>query len=178
MEFETVIEQRFSCRSYFEEKLIPEQVIRDVIRLSQRAPSAGNLQAFRVVVVRNPRVRKLLAQAARDQTFLAEAPVVLVISAAPSISNRRYRERGRTLYSVQDATIFTAYLQLACTNVDLASVWVGAFSEHEVISTLKDHVEAHFIERPIALIAVGYSTEDSPIPSKRIPFDQLVASVD
>ncbi|MFW9777396.1 MAG: nitroreductase family protein [Candidatus Heimdallarchaeota archaeon] len=178
MEFETVIKERFSCRSFFTGKHVSDDKLQDVIRLSQRAPSAGNLQAGRLILVKNSRLRQQLARAALDQDFLNQAPIVIVVSAAPSISSPRYHERGRTLYALQDATIIAAYLQLACTNVGLASVWVGAFSEHEVINILKPHVPAQFIERPIALIAIGYSAEDKPIPSRRIPIDQLVVSVD
>jgi nitroreductase len=178
VEFETVIRQRFSCRSYLKDKPVSEETLKDLIRLSQRAPSAGNLQAYRLTLVKNSSLRKQLAEAALDQNFLAEAPVVLVVSAAPSISSPRYRERGRTLYSIQDATIFAAYFQLACTNVGLASVWVGAFSEQKVVDIIKSHVPGQFVERPIALIAVGYPAEGTPIPRGRISIDQLVISLD
>ncbi|MFW9853823.1 MAG: nitroreductase family protein [Candidatus Thorarchaeota archaeon] len=178
MEFETLVKQRFSCRSFFIKKEIPDETIKGVIRLSQRAPSAGNLQALRLILVKNRLTREKLAHAAGDQSFLAEAPIVVVVSAAPSISSTRYHERGRILYAIQDATIFAAYLQLACTNAGLASVWVGAFSEEEVINILKLQVPVQFIERPIALIAIGHCAEDNIIPSKRIPIDQLVISVE
>jgi len=69
------------------------------------APSAGNLQAYKVRVVRDTERRMALAKAAYDQKFVAEAPVSLVFGTDPSRSAERYGKREAELYSVLDATI-------------------------------------------------------------------------
>ncbi len=177
LDLEQVVRTRFSCRS-FSKKTVPKELLEQIISLCQRAPSAGNLQAFRVIIVRNPDTRKLLAQAALNQTFLAEAPVVLVISASPTLSAPKYGKRGEKLYSIQDATIFTSYIELICTNFGLASVWVGAYSDHQVVNALKHQVPPHFIEKPIALLGIGYPSNQFSRFTSRISMDELVYSLE
>ncbi|MFX0124889.1 MAG: nitroreductase family protein [Candidatus Hodarchaeota archaeon] len=177
MDLEQVFQMRFSCRS-FSSKPVPEELLEKIIRLCQRAPSAGNLQAFRVIIVRNQDTRNRLAHAALQQTFLAKAPVVLVVSASPSLSSFGYGQRGRDLYSIQDATIFAAYCELICTNFGLASVWIGAFSDNQVLEVLKPQVPSNYIEKPIALIGIGFPTELPSRFTSRISLDELSYSLD
>ncbi|MFX0152417.1 MAG: nitroreductase family protein [Candidatus Hodarchaeota archaeon] len=178
MEFAEVIQNRFSCRSFSKTKPVSLELIKRIIKLCQKAPSAGNLQAFRIIVVWNSEIKLQLAKAAFGQYFLADVPVVIVISAAPTISEWRYRDRGRNLYSIQDATIFASFIELACTNFGLGSVWVGAFSETQVVSILKSHVPPQYIEKPIALIGIGYCREEPSMFTSRISFNDLVYSLD
>ncbi len=173
MEFERVIEKRFSCRAFDTSKSISNDILYKIIKLSQKAPSAGNLQAYRVVVVKNSALKKKLAKAALDQTFLADAQALLVISASPSSSEIKYRKRGRELYALQDATIFAAYCELISKNFGLASVWVGAFSEEQVKNTLIEMVPLHFIEKPIAIIAIGFCSEDNLLPTPRFDINRI-----
>ncbi len=177
MELEEVVKTRFSCRS-FSNKPVPNELLEKIIRLSQRAPSAGNLQAFRVIIIKKNEIKTQLAIAALSQTFLAEAPVVLVISAAPSLSAPHYGKRGRILYSLQDATIFAAYCEMICTDSGLASIWIGAFSEDQVVNILRDQVPPVFIEKPIALIGIGYPRQKSSHFTRRISMDELIYSLD
>jgi nitroreductase len=178
LEFEKVIQRRFSCRSFSKTKPISPHLFEKIVKLCQKAPSAGNLQAFRVIAVRNPDTKHQLAKAAYGQYFLADAPVVIVISAAPTLSERRYGERGRNLYSIQDATIFAAYIELICSNFGLGSVWIGAFSESQVINILKNQVPSQFIEKPVALIGLGYCNKEPSMYTSRIKTDELVCFIE
>jgi nitroreductase len=73
-----------------------------------------------------------LTRAALDQASIAQAPLALVFCAQPERSAQKCGQRGRTLFSVQDATIACAYAQLAATALGLASAWIGAFDESRV----------------------------------------------
>ena len=108
----------------FQSTSVPESVVREIIDLSKLAPSAGNLQAYKVVIT-------------KEKVTNIEAPLNLVICADPKRSAARYGERGKNLYAIQDATIFAAYLQLAVVNLGLASVWIGAFREKRIRDLLK-----------------------------------------
>ncbi|KKL55365.1 hypothetical protein LCGC14_2256170, partial [marine sediment metagenome] len=139
MEFVDVLHKRQSTRK-FQNREVSDELIREIVQLAGLAPSAGNLQAFRVVIV-------------RDKITSISAPVSLVICATPEVSASKYGERGRSLYAVQDATIFAAYIQLVITNYGLSSVWIGAFNEGKISRSL--HLDEHL--RPIAMILLGYS---------------------
>lgn len=76
MDFFTLIERRRSVRA-FQGRPIEEEKVRRLLRAAQRAPSAGNLQAVEVFATTRPEVKQALAQAAWDQMFIAQAPLVL-----------------------------------------------------------------------------------------------------
>jgi len=71
------------------------------------APSAGNRQPWVFIVVKDPEIKKRLVEASGNQTFLAQAPVVIVVCGDPEISGARYEDRGRSLYVVQDTAAAT-----------------------------------------------------------------------
>ena len=142
MDFKEVIEKRYSMRQ-FQSTQVPEKIIRELIEIAKLAPSAGNLQSYKVVV-------------SYEKVTNIAAPLNLVICADPKRSATRYGERGRILYALQDATIFAAYLQLAIVNAGLASVWVGAFKERRIRNLLKIPENL----KPIAVISLGYPVRE------------------
>ncbi len=154
MDVMEAIRQRFSCR-VFSNREVSQEVIGRLLEAARWAPSAGNLQPVRVVVVRDQRRRRALAEAALGQTFIARAPVVFVVCALPEISARHYGDRGRRLYCIQDAAAATQNLLLAATSAGLGSCWVGAFSEREV-SRAVDLPQGW---RPLAVVPVGHPGE-------------------
>jgi len=111
MDFFETIEQRRSVRA-FEPREVGDADVTRILEAANRAPSAGNLQAYEVVVVRETERRRRLARAAHGQEFVAQAPVVLVFCVNPKRSGGRYGSRGRELYSLQDATIAAAHASL------------------------------------------------------------------
>jgi nitroreductase len=163
VEFREVIRRRRSIRVYSEESVDPAALGR-VLHAVSRAPSAGNLQAYRIFVIGSYRKRQVLAVAAGDQAFLAQAPLDLVFFADPDRSAAKYGRRGAALYAVQDATIAASFAVLAATNEGLSTVWVGAFDESAVRAVCGDTKL-----RPIAIIAVGHGAEDPRETSRRDP---------
>jgi nitroreductase len=165
------IETRQSVRAY-EPRTIEVEKFEAILNAIRQAPSAGNLQAFQVYVIRHAETKKRLAQAALGQDFLARAPVVLAFCACPRRSGK-YGRRGAELYCVQDATIAAAYAQLAATGVGLASCWIGAFDDSEVTAVLGLPAG----ERPVAVLPVGYAAE-TPTRTARRPLPDLVQDRD
>ncbi len=170
MEFQEVIERRRSIRVYSEES-VDSAALDRVLHAVSRAPSAGNLQAYHVFVVGSPRKRQLLAAAAGEQPFLAQAPIDLVFFVDPDRSATKYRRRGASLYAVQDATIAACFAVLAATNEGLSTVWVGAFEESAVRAVCGETKL-----RPIAIIAVGHGAEDPPETPRRA-VDEMVQRI-
>ncbi|MFX1284543.1 MAG: hypothetical protein ACFFB5_12860 [Promethearchaeota archaeon] len=82
------------------------------------------------------------------------------------------------MYSLQDATIFASYCELLYTNFGLAPIWVGRFSDVQVVNVLESHVPPHLIEKSIALIGIGYSKERPSLITQRIPIKDLVYSLE
>ena len=159
------IKKRRSIRSYKRES-VPEEDLRKILEAGTWAPSAGNRQSWEFIIVRD-RQRKIdLSYAAYEQDFIVRADTVIVVCANTERSARRYGERGRTLYALQDASIATQNMLLAATALGYGTCWVGAFNEEQVKKILKlpDGI------RPIAIVPVGVPNE-SPDPSSRTPVE-------
>jgi nitroreductase len=148
---------------------VEEDKIRKILEAANSAPSAGDLQAYEIVVVRDKERKEKLSSAAYEQESIRSAPLVLVFLANQEGSSRKYSKRGEELYCVQDATIATAYAQLAASALGLGCVWVGGFDEREVAKA----VNAKQNLRPVSMLPVGYAAEQPRVTSRR-EIDELV----
>ena len=167
--FETV-RHRHSIRHYQPDQPVEEAKLHAILEMACAAPSAGDLQSYRIAVVRDAAHREALAQAADRQDFLREAPVCLVFSADPERAETEFGPRGRDLYALQDATIAAAYAQLAVVAAGLGSTWVGQFNGEEVAGIVGTGTGV----RPIALLSIGYPAE-LPQETPRRPLDDIVS---
>lgn len=149
-EFLTFLEARQSVRDYDADGDVTDEEIAYITAAASSAPSAGNMEAWDVVVVRSEDQREALAEAAYGQEHVAAAPVILAVCSNYVRSMSRYGERG-ILYALEDATIACTYMMLAAHALRLHSCWTGAFEEDAVREALG--IPAHI--RPIALLAVG-----------------------
>ncbi|MCX6704358.1 MAG: nitroreductase family protein [Candidatus Woesebacteria bacterium] len=156
MKFTEVVNKRYSMRQY-QPTDVPESLIRKIVDLAKLAPSAGNLQSYKVYIT-------------KEKITNIKAPVNFVICADLDRSGGKYGERGRNLYAIQDATIFGAYLQLAIVDAGLASAWVGAFREGR-IKTLLKIPDNH---RPVTVITMGYPIGEKS-GRRRRSFEEIVS---
>ena len=100
MELSEAIKGRRSIR-VFKKQNVPEEIVEKLIDAASWAPSAGNIQPWEFIIVRKPAVKKKLAQAALNEAFVEEAPVVIVVCADTERSSMGYGFRGGTLYCIQ-----------------------------------------------------------------------------
>jgi nitroreductase len=112
-------------------------------------------------------VKAELAAAAFGQKFVAEAPVVIGVAAAPP-KDSRYGERGRLLYCLQDTAAAVQNILLAAYDMGLGTCWVGAFDDDAVARGLGLKQG----ERPVALIPVGVPAREGR--SDRKPLSEVV----
>lgn len=162
------IKDRRSIRA-FEKKTVSEEQVEKLIDAARHAPSAGNLQPWEFVIVRDPQIKRQLSIAALNQTFIEEAPVVIVVCANEARSGRGYGSRGVNLYCIQDTAAATQNMLLAAYAMRLGTCWIGAFREEMVSKTLKtpDYV------RPVAIIPIGYPSE-KPKLRRRMPITDII----
>lgn len=156
------IKGRRSIRA-FKSKDIPEKIVEKLIEAAIEAPSAGNIQPWDFIIVRKPQIKMRLAEAALEQAFIEEAPVVIVVCANENSSSQRYGARGKTLYCIQDTAAATQNIHLAAYSLGLGTCWVGAFKEEKAREILRIPEEI----RPVAIIPVGYPDEAPVQPSRK-----------
>jgi nitroreductase len=154
MDFFDTVAKRRSVRAYLNKELEDDK-LQKILETGNAAPSAGDLQGYEIIVVKDQQQRAALGRAARGQSFLTQAPVDLVLIANQKRSAKRYGERGVKLYSVQDATIAASYMQLAATALGLSTCWVGAFDDKAVAEVVGANMDEGFV--PVAIIPVGYA---------------------
>jgi nitroreductase len=162
------IKGRRSIRK-FKREPVEDEDMRKILDAGRFAPSAGNCQSSELVVVKEPSLRRRLATAALDQTFIAEAPVVIVVCANLPRTSRRYGRRGQELYCLQDTAAATQNILLAAYSLGYGTCWIGAFDEGAVAGV----IQVPSGVRPVVIIPLGRPVEN-PSPPQRRPLDDVV----
>lgn len=162
------IKERRDIRDFRPEP-IPEDILKKILDSAIQSPSAGNIQDWEFILVKNPRTKSLLAEAALDQDFVAEAPLLIVVCSDLNRVSSSYGERGKSLYSVQNSAAAIENLLLAAWDLGIGSCWVGAFREQRVreILVLPEHI------RPLAIIPLGYPARVPQKPGRR-PLEEVL----
>ncbi len=164
MDVFTAINQRCSVRAY-KATDVEEDKLKKVLEAARLSPSASNRQDWKFVVVRNKETRKKLAKAAFGQSFIGEAPVVIV---ACGTERNAMLACGQPMHTV-DVSIACAYMILQAYELGLGTCWIGAFKEDETkrILGIPEHVRA------VAMTPLGYPNQ--PLSQKaRKNLDQIV----
>ncbi|MEJ5170196.1 MAG: nitroreductase family protein [Fimbriimonadales bacterium] len=188
-------ERRRSIRSY-QQRPIPEEDLREILRVAGLAPSAWNIQPWRVTVVRDPELKARLQEAAMGQKQVGSAPAVLVVWSDmkdaldhmddfvhPGMPAEQAEAMKSTIRSVFDGMgpqateewgrgqtyIFVGYLLLAISAMGYASSPMLGFDPQAVkqLLGLPEHATIP------ALVAVGEAAEEG-FPHHRHPPERFV----
>jgi nitroreductase len=164
MDLTQAIQNRYSCRSYLN-KAIEQEKLNLLIEAARLAPSARNLQDWRFVIVTDSEKRAALQNAAANQAFVGQAPVVI---AACSNTQRRMVMCGQP-YSSINVSIALEHIALTATSLGLATCWIGSFIPHKVrkILGIPSAIEV------VQLMTVGYPADTQPSP-KRVTADHII----
>ncbi|KQC13363.1 MAG: nitroreductase family protein [Methanothrix sp.] len=165
MDVSEAIRKRRSIRKYQARKVENDKIER-VLEAGRLAPSAKNLQEWRFIVVRDDGRRRRLAEAAKGQTFVGEAPVVI---AACATMTDYVMTCGQLTYPINLA-IAVEHMVLQAVAEGLGTCWIGAFYEEEVKKVLNIPPEV----RAVALLPLGYPDE-SPVSSPRKKMEEIIA---
>jgi len=157
------LQNRRSIRKY---KSVPIDwdIIGELILAGSEAPTAGNLQARKFIVIMDKGKKQKIAEAAYQQHWIAEAPLVIVIVAEPEKLSRFYGIRGERLYSIQECAVAAENMIILGEAMGLGSCFVSAFDEEEVRAICSIPKFA----RPQIILTFGYPNEQVPEPPKYI----------
>jgi nitroreductase len=164
MDVAEAIRNRYSCRHY-QDKPLEENKLGAVLEAARQAPSAKNLQDWRLVVATEKQTKKKLAAAANNQTFLEEAGAIIV---ACTVSDHVMR-CGQAVGPI-DVAIALEHIALRATELGLATCWIGSFYTDRVREIVGVPENVTIIE----LMALGYPA-DSPKEHRREPLDHIVS---
>jgi nitroreductase len=165
MEFNAVIENRYSCRDYKPE--VPtNELLESLIEKALLAPSAVNKQPYHVLILNSePALEKVRKTYSRP--WFVSAPVVLLVSA---IQSQGWVRSDGTNHALIDTTIFIDHLTLVASSLKLATCWVCNFEVNR-LKQLFDFPEGF---EPIALVPIGYPATDEIPFKKRKALNQII----
>lgn len=156
------IETRRSVRKYRPEP-IPDGDLRKIMKAAQLAPSAGNKQPWRFVVVRDPETKRKLGEIARGQTWISDAGVVVAALAMDKKSPEVYER-----WAERDVMTAVEHMILAAWSLGYGTCWIGAFYEDRVKELLGIPAEMTVI----SLLPIGVP-DQSPEARTRRPLEEI-----
>jgi nitroreductase len=145
------IRTRRSIRKYKPEP-IPAEKLGTILEAARLAPSAGNHQPWRFIIVQNTERKRQVAQAA-NETFLNDAAAIVVAAADPDAS---------AIWHEKDTMIALEHIVLAATAMGYGTCWIGAFDEDILKHLLKIPAKMKIV----ALLPVG-TPDEKPAPRLR-----------
>ena len=163
MDVKEAILNRRSIRS-FQDIPIQRDILTDILQAGQYAPSAGNLQTWKFIIVDDESQKELVAEACYEQTWIAEAPVVIVIFMSKPKMEDFYGDRSE-MYTHQSAACAAQNMMTMASAHGLGSCMVSAMNEEKMIQIFGEPWEFKgFV--PYVVLPIGYAAEKVPVPAK------------
>jgi nitroreductase len=174
LEFLEVIKKRRSVH-YFTEEKVSDKDLDYVLEAARWAPSAGNCQPWRFVIIREAEnIHKVWESTAgifdlTPQNFIKKASAIIVVCTDTTAYSGRQARIKSDLYCIQDSAAATMNLLLAVCDRGLGACWIGMFNEGKLRTAL--NIPQNI--KPVAIIPVGH-TESKEKPRPRKPLTELV----
>jgi nitroreductase len=192
MELTDVVRRRRIVRHFKPDPIEPE-VIDGIMRLVQRAPSAGYSQGQSFIVVTDPEMRRAVGRllgeeehyrSAFGHRWVSEAPVQVIACVSEHAYHARYQEPDKLRadgseidwpvpYWWFDIGCSVMILLLAVVDAGLAAGYAGVTD----FKPLRDLLGIPEEVTPVGVIPIGYPDQDIPSPSLkrgRKPLDSFV----
>lgn len=165
MEFNQLIKQRFSVRS-FSAKKVEREVLLEILDAAHLAPSAVNFQPWHFIVIdESDQIADFLEVYPRN--WFREAPACIVVCADHEKSWKR-KSDGKDFADV-DVAIVTDHLILRATEMGLGTCWVCNFDVELVRQKL--HLPSQI--EPLVIVPIGYSEAQPPVKTRK-SLDEMV----
>ncbi|NQV82805.1 MAG: NADPH-dependent oxidoreductase [Rhodospirillales bacterium] len=175
-----LLENRVSVRK-FEDRPVPGETVNAVLKAAFRAPTSSNVQAYSVIVVRDPAIRDRLAKIAGGQAHVSKAPVFLAFCADLTHVERAVAKAGQdfggadlemSLVASIDASLVGMAAYLAAESLGLKGVMIGGLRNNPV-----DVAAALGLPKRVYSVfgmCLGFPAGDPPPQKPRMDFSQMV----
>lgn len=159
---------------------VADDVLTRILESALRASSSGNMQAWTVIVTRDPDLKRQLLEPHRGQTMVLEAPALLTFCSDLhrmrrwlALSNAADGFDGPFSFAVGaiDAILASQNAALAAEAEGLGICYLGStFANADAIAAILDLPEGVV---PVVGFVLGHPAEE-PAPRDRLPLDGLV----
>lgn len=162
MDLMEVIKKRKSVRKYKPDP-IAEEKITYVLEAARLAPSWGNTQCWRYIVVTDQALKKKIT----EHVWATEAPVIIVGCADQKESGKMH---GHDYY-MMDMGISMEHLILAATEQGLGTCWIGKFFDEKAVNKALNIPKKLKV---VAMTPLGYPDE-IPAGKQRKNLEEIVS---
>lgn len=152
---------RTSIRDYSDRQL-SEQQIDTLLRAAMAAPTAGNKQPWRFVVIKDKKILEEISDNFRPIQMARKAPVAIVVCGDTTAT---FEGQG-VGYWIQDASAATENMLIAAHAMGLGAVWCGIYPLSERVETLSKLLDLPENVLPLNVVPIGYPAED-PAPKDK-----------
>ncbi|MEF8832293.1 MAG: nitroreductase family protein [Candidatus Thermoplasmatota archaeon] len=144
------VKKRRSIRRYKGEPIEKED-IEKMVEAARSAPSAKNLQPWKLVIVQDPGVLEELVTPCQGQEFVSESGAFIV----GMVDDPKW--------SKVDLTIAMDHISLEAVELGYGTCWIGAFDE----DGLKRKLDLSEDYEPLVCMTVGVPAEKPEPPTKK-----------
>lgn len=152
---------RSSVRSYSDRE-VGSEMIDTLLRAAMAAPTAGNKQPWRFVVVNERAILDTIAARFGSMTMAAKAPVAVIMCGDVTAT---FEGEGQE-YWVQDVSAASENLLLAAHSLGLGAVWCGIYPVSERVKQFSEMLALPENVVPMACICIGYP-DSEPTPKDK-----------
>lgn len=185
-----ILRNRVSLRRYAERPL-EEQDIKLIIEAALRAPTAGNMMMYSMIIISEQDLKQRLSETCDHQPFIAKAPLVVIFLADLQRWFDYYKnsdvedyclKQGREFFGPDEADLLLASCDalIAAQNAVIAAEALGIGSCY--IGDIMENYEIHQsllnlppLVFPISMVCFGYYPEEErPKPRERFDSQYIV----
>jgi len=167
METLKTIQKRQSIRKYLQIP-IKHSDLTKILNTATQAPVAGNIQTTKIIIVTKEQKKQELADASLQQTWMTQAPIILVLCSDDKDLKKIYKKRAE-FYAIQNAAVAARNILIAATDLNIGSCFISAFTELGIQKALKLPKSI----KPQVLITLGYS-DDKKQRTKKEPLQHIL----
>lgn len=151
MEFEKLIKERYSVRSFLPEHLKKEDVEK-ILSAGHLAPTGCNFQPQRILVLNTDESAEKLKNCTKCHF---NAPTAMLVCC--NMNESWTRKYDGAMSAPVDAAIVTTHMMLAAHNIGVGSCWVMHFDP----AAMRENFNIPENYEPIALLVMGYPAPDA-----------------
>lgn len=158
MEALQAILSRRSVRKYTD-RPVDSDTITALLKAAMAAPSAGNQQSWRFIVVQDRTTLQKVPEVHPYSSMVPHAQAAVVICGETA-------EEKHPGYWVQDCAAATQNFLLAAHALGLGAVWLGVYPRQDRAEGLRRLLDIPDSIVPLSMVPLGYPAEQKP-PSDR-----------
>ncbi len=155
---------RTSVRAYTSEP-IDSTALETMLRAAMAAPTAGNKQPWRSIVITDTTKLNYIATNFNSMTMAKQAPLAVVMCGDVTAT---FDGEGRE-YWVQDVSAASENLLLAAHSLGLGAVWCGVYPISERVEKFSELLDLPENIVPMACICIGHPEGESTPKDKWNP---------